>query len=114
MKKSLLVLVLLLTTGTVAAGSCGAGKITVITEGSHDHDAFVIAVDYSRLASDHPNTSWQDVPNLIAYKPSEMSKRRFEGIKRIALTALVHNKNVYTWTHSGRCDDAGDLSIVSY
>ena len=113
MKKILFVLALFGFAGTAMAGSCGAGKVTVVTEGSHDTDALVITIDYSALPSDHPNTGWQDL-NLIAYQPAEMSLQRFEGIKNIALAALIHDKTVYTWTHSDRCDDAGDLSIVSY
>jgi hypothetical protein len=109
MKKATLALALLLTTGTVTAGSCGVGKITEILEGHWNTNYFAIKIDYSNEASSHPETNFHS--EWITFRRGSINQRRYEGIRELARLAFVHNYTTSTYSHNDDCSDSTFLGI---
>jgi hypothetical protein len=89
------------------AAYCGSGKIVKILEGGWNTNDFMIKIDYSSGSSQYPGTEYF---GFIVYK-SNLDAQRLKGIRALALAAYLSGKQVVPYTHTGRCDNATELSF---
>ncbi|AFT70042.1 hypothetical protein B5T_01765 [Alloalcanivorax dieselolei B5] len=78
-----------------------------VIEGGWDTNDFMIKIDYSEAQSAHPETEHK---GWIVYK-STLDQQRLNGIRAMALTAYVSEREVTPFSHNGNCSDATELML---
>jgi hypothetical protein len=109
MKKIILLSALIMLSNSVFSGPCGTGKVTSVMEGGWNTDDFMIRIDYSGENSTHSGTEFN---GLIVYR-SSLNPKRLNGIKSIALSALISGRRVRTYSHTNNCSEASEIEISS-
>ena len=107
-KRIFLHLAFLILSGAARADHCGIGHITTIGEGRWNVNDFMISLDYAKEPSKHLGTEFN---GLIVFKKTSLDIERFKGIKALAQLALSTDKYVMVYAHSGRCDDATEITL---
>ncbi len=107
MKNMLLTMVLILASYTAFAGTCGSGKIVMISEGGWDTNGYMVKIDYSKWPSVHIGTEFN---GYVVYK-NTLNAQRLTGIKALALAAYMSGKTVSTFSHVDNCSEATAMSI---
>ena len=88
------------------AQQCGAGTIVEIKEGGWNTDDFMI-----KLAG--PNASSSTLfHGYVRFSATGLSATRIESIRRLATTAFALDANVWTFSHTGSCTSATEISIL--
>ncbi len=87
------------------AQRCGTGHIIEIKEGGWNTDDFMIKVQ----------TSATNAPSLfhgfVRFSATDLSQARLDAIRRLATTAFALNAKVWTYSHTGSCSSATELSM---
>lgn len=107
-KRIFLILVCFFIFSPAYALSCGEGKIIAVDVGGWNTDDLYIRLDYSVSPSSLPGTEFS---GLIVYRKANLDPTRFSGIRAIALAAYIAGRTVRPYTHSGRCDNATELTL---
>ena len=102
-------MLLISTSNFLFAGGCGAGKITQILEGGFNTNDYMIQIDYSLRESAHGGSEFH---GFVVYK-STLSEIRLNGIKSLALAAMMSGKIVGLYSHNNTCRSATELVIYS-
>ena len=88
------------------AQPCGAGTIVEIKEGGWNSDDFMIKLE-------GPNASAESLfQGFIRFSATSLSATRMESIRRLATTAFALDAKVWTYTHTGSCASATEISIL--
>ena len=102
-------MLLITTSNLLFAGGCGAGKITEILEGGFNTNDYMIKIDYSLRKSVHGGSEFH---GYVAYK-STLSETRLNGIKSLAIAAMMSGKLVGLYSHNNTCRSATELVLYS-
>jgi len=92
-----------------AAGSCGAGKITQITEGGWNTSHFMIQLDYSQEGKSSMSYGNDGMIRFLV----NMHEDRFQGIKALAYLAFSSGRIVHVSTSNASCAAANALTIFA-
>jgi len=112
MRKLFVAAVILIASSTANAGTCGGGKIIDIKEGGWHNgnwDGLFIKVDNSRFTIQHPDTFHNGYIHFSSYT---MPATRLEAIRRMALVAFTTKADVFTFSATGSCKDATEISLI--
>ncbi|MDV5168335.1 hypothetical protein [Photobacterium rosenbergii] len=105
--KVFILLMLLISTNSASAGSCGKGKIKSILEGGWNDNDYRIVIDYSEGESEHSGT---EQSSYIVFR-SSLDPSRLTGIKSIVLAAFTTGQIVNTFSHYDDCSNATQVSV---
>ena len=106
----LIISLLMLISPGVFAGQCGGGKILELKEGGWNSDDLMIKLDYSEFKNNHAGSEFR---GYVRFRATILTETRLTAIRRVALTALVSGKTVLTYSHTGDCSNATDLTIYA-
>ena len=85
---------------------CGAGTIVEIKEGGWNSDDFMIKLE-------GPNASADSLyQGFVRFSSTGLSAVRIESIRRLATTAFALNAKVWTYSHTGSCTSATEISML--
>ena len=91
---------------TAYAQPCGAGTIVEIKEGGWNSDDFMIKLEGPNASS---STLFQ---GFVRFSATGLSAARIESIRRLATTAFALDATVWTYSHTGSCTSATEISIL--
>lgn len=94
-------------TGATAAGRCGTGYITAISEGSYNQPHFRIKLNDSIT----PGALGGYAQNGTIQFKSTMPAEKYRGIKALAYLAFSSGKPVRVFSTGTTCSEADELNI---
>lgn len=109
MKKTGIVLVSavsLLFAASVYSQQCGSGNIVELKEGGWNSDDFMI-----RLEGPNAEVATR-FHGFVRFSATNLSSARLDAIRRLATSAFALDAKVWTYSHTGSCSSATELSML--
>ena len=118
MKKLIVVGLLAIASSATSTGAfaqlCGSGTVVDMKEGGWNEDGVAV-----QLSGPNARPGGADLrsgsagPAYVYFSASTLNPQRLEGIRRIASLAVATGKTVWTYSHTGSCENATEISILS-